>query len=282
MSLRLLAAGTLGVALVTAASCKQDPTTTDRVCTPGNYVFCRCKNRSEGTKLCHADGLSFDACSACDPSEELPPAPGPAEDATTPDARESKDGSGGDSGGDATGVARPTPGELLITEVMYDPSGTEPDAEWIEVYNAAPTPRLLSGLQLKDGGNRTEAIPADPPFVLAPGQYAVLARDTAAAVAALVPKGTILLEYGAGVAVSRGVLLANGVGGAVWLMDGTTTIAGSLYGGWFNQTTPGGKSVQLKTLSLDASAQQASWCLSSNPWATGSDRGTPGAASDCP
>lgn len=34
----------------------------DRVCTPGAYVFCRCEDRAEGTKLCSADGKSFDAC----------------------------------------------------------------------------------------------------------------------------------------------------------------------------------------------------------------------------
>jgi cysteine-rich repeat protein len=32
-------------------------------CTPGNYVFCRCADRSEGTKLCKDDGVTFEACS---------------------------------------------------------------------------------------------------------------------------------------------------------------------------------------------------------------------------
>jgi len=31
-------------------------------CTPGNYVFCRCQDRAEGTKLCRDDGVSFEAC----------------------------------------------------------------------------------------------------------------------------------------------------------------------------------------------------------------------------
>jgi hypothetical protein len=41
------------------------------VCTPGAYVFCRCADRSESTKLCRADG-TFDAC-ACDVSPPAPP-----------------------------------------------------------------------------------------------------------------------------------------------------------------------------------------------------------------
>ena len=42
------------------------------ICTAGNYVFCRCADRSEGTKLCR-DGASFDAC-VCDPNPPtIPP-----------------------------------------------------------------------------------------------------------------------------------------------------------------------------------------------------------------
>lgn len=39
-------------------------------CTPGAYVFCRCPDRSEGTKLCRGDG-TFDACS-CEVSCSYP------------------------------------------------------------------------------------------------------------------------------------------------------------------------------------------------------------------
>jgi hypothetical protein len=45
----------------------------DRLCTPGSYVYCRCEDRSDGTKLCNSDGMSFRAC-VCDgqSSGELP------------------------------------------------------------------------------------------------------------------------------------------------------------------------------------------------------------------
>ena len=268
------------VALATGAACAHSVISNERVCTPGNYVFCRCKDSSEGTKLCHADGMGFESCTACQASDEVPPTTDSL-DAESPGGGD-KDARARDGSADVLTAARPAPGELLITEVMYDPSGTEPDQEWIELFNAAAEPRLLSGLTLKDGGNRMEAIAADPPIVLAPGQYAVLARNASAATAALVPPSAIVLEYGGGVSVSQGVLLANGVGGAVWLMDGTTTIASAQYGGWYSQPSPGGRSIQLKTLSLVASGQQSSWCLASTPWATGADKGTPGQKSDCP
>lgn len=53
-------------------------------CTPGNYVFCRCADRAEGTKLCNADGASFGACEGCElggVDPDFPPDPdaGPIE-----------------------------------------------------------------------------------------------------------------------------------------------------------------------------------------------------------
>jgi len=66
----------IGVALVGAAiaACKSSDTNatpTGVKCTPGNYVFCRCEDRSEGTKLCRPDGVSFDTC-VCDGSQPPP------------------------------------------------------------------------------------------------------------------------------------------------------------------------------------------------------------------
>jgi cysteine-rich repeat protein len=41
----------------------------DRLCTPGDYVFCRCADRAEGTKLCKADGKSFESCTTSETGE---------------------------------------------------------------------------------------------------------------------------------------------------------------------------------------------------------------------
>jgi hypothetical protein len=46
---------------------------------------------------------------------------------------------------------------LLISEVLYDPTGSEPDSEWIEIYNAGPGEASLDAYKLGDeelaGGN---------------------------------------------------------------------------------------------------------------------------------
>lgn len=46
------------------ASATEDSSAT--VCKPGKTYFCRCLNRQEGTHLCKADGVSYEACEPCD------------------------------------------------------------------------------------------------------------------------------------------------------------------------------------------------------------------------
>jgi len=209
--------------------------------------------------------------------EEPPPPPPPPKDAGT-DAKPSvnPDAGGTDAGPTAP---KPAPGEVLITEVMYNAlKGSEPGAEWIEVKNLAASERSLSGLTLKDGAARTHVIGAG--VTLAGGAYAVLVRNKAiATTTALVPAAAILYEYGKGLPDNAGVQLANGSSGAVALLNGAVTVANAPYGSWFSQS--GGSSVQLKVLDPAQTSAESSWCLSLNPWATGADKGTPGAASDC-
>jgi hypothetical protein len=173
---------------------------------------------------------------------------------------------------------RPAVGEVLITEVMYAPLTPEPTTEWFELHSLATGARTLTGLTIKDGSGRTQTIA--PSLTIAPGAYVVLARTTAGAISAKVPAGAIVYEYGAGLPNTAGVLLTNGATGGLALLDGAVTLASAPYGGWFTQS--GGHSVQLKVLDATVAAAKASWCLSANTWAVGSDLGTPGAAGDCP
>ena len=175
-------------------------------------------------------------------------------------------------------IPKPSPGEVLITEVMYETLTPEPASEWIEVYSAAPSTRTLAGLTLKDGGGRTHLIAQA--VTIAPGQYLILARNKAAAISAKVPSASIAYEYGTGLSDNAGVLLANGVTGGIELLNGSVSITASPYGGWFTQS--GGSSLQLKALDASQSAAKAGWCLSATAWTAGSGKGTPGAASDCP
>jgi hypothetical protein len=165
---------------------------------------------------------------------------------------------------------KPGPGDVLITEVMFNPSGPEPKSEWIELTNTTSAPLALDGLSIVDGAGRTHAIATGT--TLAPGAHAIFARDKATAIAQKVPSTAVVYEYGTGIADTAGVLLTNGTTGAVSLKDGSQTIADAPYGP--DYSTANGCSIQLDS--------KGAWCFSINAWATGSDKGTPGGASDCP
>lgn len=61
MSLKsIIVSGLLAFGVIAFAGCSSESNAKgDRICTPGANVFCRCADRSEGTKLCADDGLSF-------------------------------------------------------------------------------------------------------------------------------------------------------------------------------------------------------------------------------
>jgi hypothetical protein len=189
----------------------------------------------------------------------------------------------GDGGGvdAAPALPKPAAGELLVTEIMYSTFTPEPASEWIELYSKATSVRSLTGLTLKDGGGRTHVI-AGPPggLTIAPATYVVLARNKTAAIAAKVPASAIVYEYGSGLPDNAGIVLANGATGGISLLDGTTTLVSVPYGPWFSQS--GGSSIQRKALDAALESASAGWCLSLNTWTTGSEKGTPGSASDCP
>jgi hypothetical protein len=212
-----------------------------------------------------------------DPRPAQPTGSAPPEDAAdSPDDGESERAAAPSDAG-AT-APRPLPGDVLITEVMYDPSTPEPSTEWLELYNTRSTPLSLGDLTLVNGVGRSHAIAKG--VVIAAGAYVVLARSRAGAAAAKIPAESVLYEYGSGLGDTAGVLLANGASGGIALRDGATVISEVLYGGWFSQAE--GRSVQRKAVSASAPPSAASFCLSDTPWAAGSDKGTPGAAGDCP
>ena len=76
---------------------------------------------------------------------------------------------------------------LVITEVMYDPEGAEPDGEWIEIYNLSGAAIDLSGYQVGDeetqgGAEGMMQFPGGAS--LASGQVIVVANKSAAFFAA--------------------------------------------------------------------------------------------------
>jgi hypothetical protein len=79
--------------------------------------------------------------------------------------------------------AEPGPNEVLLTEIMADPSPAVglPEREYVEIFN--PTGRLLAlgNLRLVDDGNEVQGGARLPPVGLRPGEYAVLCAPASVA-----------------------------------------------------------------------------------------------------
>jgi len=72
-----------------------------------------------------------------------------------------------------------TVNHLVISEVWYDPlqSGIDTAYEWVEIFNPTGASVDLAGWALRDNDlNNKDVI---PPFILAPGQYLVIAATSA-------------------------------------------------------------------------------------------------------
>jgi hypothetical protein len=73
LSVAVVAALSIGVGLTLLDGCPAPATSpVDRICTPGNYVYCRCEDRAEGTKLCGDAGNAFADCN-CGENGKPPP-----------------------------------------------------------------------------------------------------------------------------------------------------------------------------------------------------------------
>ncbi|MBS2019975.1 MAG: lamin tail domain-containing protein [Deltaproteobacteria bacterium] len=296
MTRRIAAALALVTMFVVAEGCTKSvaPTARPSRCTPGNYVFCRCKDRSEGTKLCNDDGETFGPCEGClggtdnvegdpePPPDDEPPPPPPVDSGAKEDASPQVDAG-------PTPPPRPKTGELFITEIMFDPTGSEPAEEWLEVFSIATGVVSLNGLLLRDASGRTHGIPASPAVLLEPGTHKLLVRNRPAAIATGLPASAIVFEYGTGDPDTGGVLLSNSATGAISILDGGTEVVKVAFGAFgFTQSPPGGASIQLKVPNAAQAAQKSGWCLSTVAFAgqpaskNPKDLGTPGKASSCP
>ncbi len=104
--------------LPTGCSSQEPGGGSDRLCTPGNYVFCRCADLREGTKLCAEDGQSFGECT-CAPVEDTGV---PVEDTEPdPDTGSSDPDTGATDAGADTGPKNDTcPGTVVAVDPGKD------------------------------------------------------------------------------------------------------------------------------------------------------------------
>ncbi len=188
-----------------------------------------------------------------------------------------KDAKGGGDGGGDSGITPSGPvvsaGDLVITEIMYNPYAggavTDSAGEWFEVYNNTATSVDLGGLVITDNAKDTFTVPGGS--VIAAKGYYVFATKADPTV-----NGGVTVGYAYGSAMTLNntfdtiALQSNGV-----IID---TVTYDITKGWLNVN---GVSLSLSPSSTTASANDdpASWCGATSAIADG-DKGTPGSAND--
>ena len=152
---------------------------------------------------------------------------------------------------------------VRLSEVMVDPKAVE-DAvgEFIEVVNADEVAVNLAGWRLADGGGRSHVIAAE--LVLQPGEYAVLTRGSAEALAGYVRSD---YQYGA-------LQLANSAGMVMLYAPGNETpVDAFAWGEAVGRKVVAGASFER------VSPEGSEWSVASRRWSDAhTDRGSPGRA----
>jgi len=175
----------------------------------------------------------------------------------------------------AANLADLVAGDLVITEVMFDPAAVSYyRGQWFEVYNNAGSSVDLNGLEVADDNGLAFTIGSS--VTVAAGEYALLAvRDNAA-----INGGLPTVDY----RYSSTDLVLNASSDTLTLQyDGTTidTISYDVDAGY---PGGGGTALSLDPTGLTAAANDSSggWCIAESTYGDG-DFGTPGSANDsCP
>jgi len=166
-------------------------------------------------------------------------------------------------------VLPPGTGELVITEVLVNPNGSDSPMEWFELYNATASSVDLEGWTFSDLG--TDSFVVVGSLVVAPGTYVVLGEETETAYNGGAP---VDYEYSTLMSLGNGadeLVVTDELGALVDQIawdDGAT----------FPDT--GGRSMNLDPTLLDdvSNDDGSNWCASYAPaYGTNGDNGTPGA-----
>jgi len=160
-------------------------------------------------------------------------------------------------------------GDLLITEIMYDPVAlSDADGEWFEVYNHSANEISLKDLVIRTSSDH-HVITAD--IIVAPGEYYLMARKVEAAA------GTKYV-YGTGISLTNS---GGTIGIYTYGTDGTDgmEIASVTYddGTDFPAATGASLNLSLDHFSAGEAKSGSSWCLGNDVYNTG-DLGSPGLA----
>ena len=188
-----------------------------------------------------------------------------------------KDTVGGDSAGSDTGETPDGPnlkaGDLVITEILYNPFGagkvSDTIGEWFEIYNPGASDIDLGGIVVRDAGKDKFVVPAGN-VIKAQGYFVLgISADTTV-------NGGVSVQY----AYGKAMTLNNTFDAVIIESNGQLIDAVSydITKSWLNLN---GVTLSLSPTGTDATGNDnpATWC-GANTLMTDGDRGTPGALND--
>jgi hypothetical protein len=177
------------------------------------------------------------------------------------------------------GATAPGVGDLIITEIMYNPAFVgDTSGEYFEMYNTSANSVELLGLVFTDGGTNSFTITTS--LVVAPGDFVVIGVNSTFAT-----NGGVNVDYDWG---GANYALGNSSDSIVCKDGGGTTICSVAYttsAPWPTSATTNGSSLNLdaNSFTLALSQDGNNWCPSTTPIPGSTDEGTPGAANElCP
>lgn len=147
---------------------------------------------------------------------------------------------------------------ISISEIVYDPDGSDTKREWVEIFNTGPDAVNLTDWKFVDKSNHALNVPPKNggvgSMLLAPGRYAILASDAATFVAEhpgisiVIDTALSLNNSGGTLAIKHGTTVVDSVSyssalgaagdGDSLQLNGVTWIAAAPTPGLANATTP--------------------------------------------
>ena len=162
-----------------------------------------------------------------------------------------------------------TPGDIIINEIMQNPSGDDTIREWFELFNTTVNDIDINGWRIADYGTNNHVIDNGGPLIIPAGGYLVLGNNGDYAT-----NGGVNVNY-----VYNNFTLANSDDAIILYSDSSVLIDSVVYDDGYTFPDPSGASMALKDTSLDNDDGE-NWCTSTTTFGDG-DFGTPGGANVC-
>jgi len=109
--------------------------------------------------------------------------------------------------------------QVVVTEIMYDPPGSDSGHEWIELFNGGSTTIPLSSYKIRTGNSSHRIARVSGESTVTPGTYAVIAQNGA----------TFLSDFpNIGVPVFHSSISLNNTTASIELLDASGTLVSSV------------------------------------------------------